>query len=1409
MGWEIFGPPAPKRPLLPTLGAPKSPESGYGPWEATASPLVQRRRKPDGSYETRATPGAVPGGKPALGKVEKPDTSAKAIAKEGLKLFGTSVLDNVTSAPEQLEAALEAPRTLIRKVVRKEPIATQATVAELLRGPEKSVLRDAPYRKTVRDLHQKGTERFAEATQDLPTPVSTGLDAAVELGAGLVDPTNLPATGPLKPASATREAVDLLDGISFKALDDADLRAALQKGVQPVSPGYGGSAEAIRFAAWLDKHGLDYDAAQRFGELPWLREKFFNLDNPDATPPPSFYGAKPGESGHITFGRDPDPDLGRAMEAPELPSAPSGPVRDPQMSTKALENVAGMQDEFAELVADNYDVVAKGRGPVRPVSVYHDANALADELGMTREDFLEIAPRIGDKEVSLGKAFMAGAKQEINDLARQLADGSAADPVAAKDRLDQLSVDVVRMMANIQGRFSEGGRILRSGQEALGPFNLATTPKEKLQLGLLKRYGVANKEAAEALEAKAVAQLQRRAAAEARRTQRAATAQDLSAEFTSLAAEFGKLSRGSGAAAIVPPDMVNLMGRMAQNRVKAGVNSVAQIADEIFLVARDHIDGLTVEDVRAAIVDTALAKKPRTRPLLDPEARRLRVAEGAAGRNARDLEAQVAAGGAPKPKPPPLSSPKLDALRQRQAELREQIDALRAAGHQPKDPLLVRSERVQKGLERQIRDLEVRLKSGPRLPEKKAPVSSPQIDALRTRASDLRAQIMKDPREQLVQRYREALDEETIRMIAQLPDDPRSPDMLNFLRKMERPTFKDYRMSYWINSVLSGTKTTLRNLNGNVVRLAEQTAMRPAGAVVEGILAPLQGRAPERLMRETLPATMGVFRGVPEGLKRFAFVMKNGYDPERLVAELTEGAEKKFDGRLPVDPFLLSHSPAVRGVGAVVTLPTRLLSATDALFKTMASTSENYAWATRKAIQEGADDVPGRVAELVLEQPEEMVQAARAFAEKATFQDPMSWVGSAAASLRRGPPGTDKLVNALEDRGGVGRALVPLLRAPQTVMEHLLPFIHVSDRVAASVTDYIPGSKPRKLAYLLATKDPEAADLIARQVVGAGLGMLGLKWAAEGRLVGAAPKDEALRNDFYSEGKQPYSLLIGGRWVPIRDTLGPLAGPFVAAALYQDHVQAHEDPVPATVGMTLSSARYMLDASYMSTLQDVIEAIETDNSGEVGRGMTQAAARVVGGYNPYSGLQRNAATALDPRVVERESFTDELKSGVPGLRSELPARIGPRGEELTQTTGALGGVSPVVPTRNRVADPELAERVERLRYTLQGMRRQYGRTEKAIDNAERGAAGEAGLAGKDEQLRARVQQLRGQLPPVGDPTAAIDATMDDVRDLENAIRDIRADPNLDDATKREREVYWQQRLELLLQQTIEQLQQAQ
>lgn len=652
----------------------------------------------------------------------------------------------------------------------------------------------------------------------------------------------------------------------------------------------------------------------------------------------------------------------------------------------------------------------------------------------------------------------------------------------------------------------------------------------------------------------------------------------------------------------------------------------------------------------------------------------------------------------------------------------------------------------------------------------------------------------------LSKRYADKLDDDVIRRISQLDAD-HPEDLMNFLRTMERPKFRDYAASYWYGSILSGPKTLLRNGIGNVVKLAVDTEMRAVTPLAHVLMPGLEGR---RYMREVVPAHVGLLKGLPKGIQRFSFVIRNGYDPERLVRELTGRRIEKY---MPIDAFLLTGDDrqllgfipgkAVRRTGAALNVGPRLLEATDAFFKSIAESSERYAWATRKAIEEGADDIGDRAAQLLTEQPDEMIEAAKLFAAKATYTDPMSAVGRWATQGRKVIPGG----------------------------QFLLPFVHVSDRVAAALSDFIPGSKPRKLLLdVTGSKgvgeawgklrrgelegSPEAADLIARQAIGGMLGMAGLAWAFQGKLVGQMPKDRDLRNDAYGAGKQPYSALYRGEWTPLRDLLGPLAGPFIAAALYHDRMQEGGDPIPATMGMTLATGSYMLDASYLQTLQDVMEGVE---EGDLAKGVTQSGARIVGGFAPWSGAQRSIAQAFDlgpegkPRVVEKEGFVDELKAGIPGLRQTLPARIGPLGEELEISTGRAGSFSPVMPTENKIADPQLEERVGRLRYTLQRHRTELGRTERKVEDAQRGAAGEAGLAGKDQELNERAAALRDTLPSVGSPSGAIDQVLDDVRELEDQVRRLRANDQLPPEIRREREIELQERMETLMRQALERL----
>lgn len=123
------------------------------------------------------------GGQPALGKVPTPDTSAGAIAREGLKTVGTAWMRNLVTAPEQAESVLAAPGAAIRGVVTGKPdlgpLATRQGDLGRLTG-------------LTTGMHQRQTERLAEASQDLPAPISSALYSAAELGAGVLDPTNIP-----------------------------------------------------------------------------------------------------------------------------------------------------------------------------------------------------------------------------------------------------------------------------------------------------------------------------------------------------------------------------------------------------------------------------------------------------------------------------------------------------------------------------------------------------------------------------------------------------------------------------------------------------------------------------------------------------------------------------------------------------------------------------------------------------------------------------------------------------------------------------------------------------------------------------------------------------------------------------------------------------------------------------------------------------------------------------------------------------------------------------------------------------------------------------------------------------------------------------------------------------------------
>lgn len=165
-------------------------------WQATASPLIQKRQRPDGTWEHRRTPEAgrapaVTAAPPAPGVVE-------------------SYLDTVAEGVKGLPARWREQELRLVDLAQK-PFAAIATAAKYAAPPTspgqalswvgphsekaapiESVLGETydTARQATRQQHEAAQERLAEAARGLPAPMAALAEADAELGAMVTEPTN-------------------------------------------------------------------------------------------------------------------------------------------------------------------------------------------------------------------------------------------------------------------------------------------------------------------------------------------------------------------------------------------------------------------------------------------------------------------------------------------------------------------------------------------------------------------------------------------------------------------------------------------------------------------------------------------------------------------------------------------------------------------------------------------------------------------------------------------------------------------------------------------------------------------------------------------------------------------------------------------------------------------------------------------------------------------------------------------------------------------------------------------------------------------------------------------------------------------------------------------------------------------
>ena len=219
-----------------------------------------------------------------------------------------------------------------------------------------------------------------------------------------------------------------------------------------------------------------------------------------------------------------------------------------------------------------------------------------------------------------------------------------------------------------------------------------------------------------------------------------------------------------------------------------------------------------------------------------------------------------------------------------------------------------------------------------------------------------------------------------------------------------------------------------------------------------------------------------------------------------------------------------------------------------------------------------------------------------------------------------------------------------------------IPFIRTPMNVAKQMVEYSPAG---------ITTIPGAAnksEQLAKMALGSIATAFGAKMALENRTTWNAPTDPKAKDLFYASGKKPFSVKIGNEWVPMQ-YLGVYAWAVGLPAAYKYYND--ESPKALTDDQITKLTKTIASLGYQWSQQTFVSGLASFVSmaqGDMDYNFIRNLAYTVGQLIPYAGMQRYIATAVDPIFRKATTFTDQLKSGIPGLTKQLEPYTLPSGE---------------------------------------------------------------------------------------------------------------------------------------------------
>ncbi len=474
-------------------------------------------------------------------------------------------------------------------------------------------------------------------------------------------------------------------------------------------------------------------------------------------------------------------------------------------------------------------------------------------------------------------------------------------------------------------------------------------------------------------------------------------------------------------------------------------------------------------------------------------------------------------------------------------------------------------------------------------------------------------------------------------------------EISKFLRDLSNPKISDMVFEVWINALLSGIPTQVRNIASNTLNLLTKPIEKGVAATVEAARR-LTGAQPKVYFGEVPFEVFGIFNGIPEGVRKALYAWTN---------EITMEGASKLEAR---------HRQAIPGrIGKVVRIPGRALIAADEFFKAIVYTSDIHAMAYRRAVAEGLKGkvLIDRVTELVRNPDRPMMEHATGEMLYRTFQKELGKWGKA----------TQKFRETIEP------------------VRWIVPFMRVSINIPKYAFERTPFNLPRVL-YRAAKgqyKGAEFAENVSRPLIGSLVSIGVFIETMKGNITGSGPTDREERQALYRQGWTPYSIKIGDKYYSYAG-IEPLATMFGVTAdmaeVWQDIEEGDRDDLASK--LILAFTENITNKTFMRGVSEALNAIsDPERHGE--RWLSTFAGTVVPTGVAY------IARAMDPYFRDAKSTLDQIKSRIPKLSETLSPKRDLWGRPIERKGSFFEKlVSPVWVSEEDITDVD--QELKRLKY---------------------------------------------------------------------------------------------------------------